>query len=675
MMGSMIGTIIDVQTFLSRDKEGRIGFIDAEKTQTSTLFVLPKEREYIIPDFQREIRWKKENLVELIKDIESGSKFLGNIILVRAGDKKYFIIDGQQRITTILMLLDYVKTEFNNKIMDHIQQCKLVINNFSGFQEFKDNQYNLDNIEDEVVKEKIKESDFYGQIITYERLYKNIKKSNLLSDVETVRSFIKNLYNSTFNVILSLDTNNEYNTINYFLDVNLKGVKLDKEDIFKSYLFSMTSDSSVREEWINLKRNSYKHNEILKQINKLKKDAKATYPLMKMIEHYFYYDLYSDENYKNISFNEDFLLTNKIIDKKYKAKEHIIKVINNDTYMFNLLKNLNAILNLANMIAENQYCNQNIMKRYFVCTDSNMDNVEIEIIYSLLRSVLLDKKLILAKALIMKYIYSILLSNKKTKNNIRSIYTIFTVVVLFAIFEEKKEKATIIKLLKDFKISDAILYIKNLLDKKNSLNNKIIMQYMCTIDDSSICDERDPDDKKFRCKWLATIYNYFNIKNTGVFVNKGQYNDLKDFLYNNQMYSIEHFIVNDSDSFEFYYKPGTEHEKMLFEMKYPKEIKKYSQLIFNFLFIERDLNMKLKNYDFMKKITYIEQNIKEGQMKCAYSCEMLAVVKNNFKKLHEYSENENTKKEDIENYFENDFSSEYNLFVGEIVEKVIGKLQ
>jgi len=76
-------------------------------------FLINREREpnfdltrkkYIIPKYQREYKWTTAKVQTLISDIDNRDKFLGNIILNKVSDY-YEIVDGQQRITTIMLIL------------------------------------------------------------------------------------------------------------------------------------------------------------------------------------------------------------------------------------------------------------------------------------------------------------------------------------------------------------------------------------------------------------------------------------------------------------------------------------------------------------------------------------------------------------------------------------------
>lgn len=71
-------------------------------------------KQYQIPVYQRNYDWKKDNCLILFNDVvsayqEERSHFLGTIVQVQqdeeGGIKKYIIIDGQQRMTTVYLLL------------------------------------------------------------------------------------------------------------------------------------------------------------------------------------------------------------------------------------------------------------------------------------------------------------------------------------------------------------------------------------------------------------------------------------------------------------------------------------------------------------------------------------------------------------------------------------------
>lgn len=77
-------------------------------------FMEGADKRYIIPVYQRKYNWKQENCQQLYDDLKKiirdkrESHFFGSIVssVVANGSKiEYYIIDGQQRLTTVTLLL------------------------------------------------------------------------------------------------------------------------------------------------------------------------------------------------------------------------------------------------------------------------------------------------------------------------------------------------------------------------------------------------------------------------------------------------------------------------------------------------------------------------------------------------------------------------------------------
>ena len=75
----IVGTITTVCDYLSGSEITIVA--QANSSQRGNNIVLPQDRIYRIPLFQREIRWDKANVNVLLADLARGERFLGNIIL------------------------------------------------------------------------------------------------------------------------------------------------------------------------------------------------------------------------------------------------------------------------------------------------------------------------------------------------------------------------------------------------------------------------------------------------------------------------------------------------------------------------------------------------------------------------------------------------------------------
>ena len=160
----------------------------------------------LIPDYQRPYVWKKEHITALLEDWsdhfftnnqfnnDAIEYFMGSI-MIHKNDDKYEVIDGQQRLTTLLVM-DYV---WNNE--------DSVLSKGSFNFEYKS----------KVSANNIKENRNYLQSIN----------GNLIS-----QQFNEILKKLIFSIII---TDKEDNAFVFFDSQNNRGVPLDEIDFFKSY--------------------------------------------------------------------------------------------------------------------------------------------------------------------------------------------------------------------------------------------------------------------------------------------------------------------------------------------------------------------------------------------------------------------------------------------------------
>lgn len=78
-----------------------------------TKFVGEIEGKFLIPSYQRGYRWSKVEVERLLEDIyNNGDKsYFLQPIVVKNGEDKYELIDGQQRLTTIYLIYQYMHKE------------------------------------------------------------------------------------------------------------------------------------------------------------------------------------------------------------------------------------------------------------------------------------------------------------------------------------------------------------------------------------------------------------------------------------------------------------------------------------------------------------------------------------------------------------------------------------
>jgi len=67
---------------------------------------------FVVPSYQRGYRWGRDEVIRLLDDIhESAGKkyFLQPVVVKRRDDKKWELVDGQQRLTTLSLILRYIQ--------------------------------------------------------------------------------------------------------------------------------------------------------------------------------------------------------------------------------------------------------------------------------------------------------------------------------------------------------------------------------------------------------------------------------------------------------------------------------------------------------------------------------------------------------------------------------------
>ena len=71
---------------------------------------------FLIPFYQRGYRWNERQVRQLLLDLDSFQPsdgkfyFLQALVVVKAGDASYRVVDGQQRLTTLQLILNVPET-------------------------------------------------------------------------------------------------------------------------------------------------------------------------------------------------------------------------------------------------------------------------------------------------------------------------------------------------------------------------------------------------------------------------------------------------------------------------------------------------------------------------------------------------------------------------------------
>ena len=79
--------------------------------------ILKIEGSFFVPDYQRGYRWGTSEVELLLNDITENGKqhgqnyYLQPIVVKAIGKNNYELIDGQQRLTTLYLILSYLRKQ------------------------------------------------------------------------------------------------------------------------------------------------------------------------------------------------------------------------------------------------------------------------------------------------------------------------------------------------------------------------------------------------------------------------------------------------------------------------------------------------------------------------------------------------------------------------------------
>ena len=413
-------------------------------------------------------------------------------------------------------------------------------------------------------------------------MYKFIGASKIIDTPDKARVFLENLKACQINVIVA-DEEDVKKSTEYYIDVNLKGIKLDTEDIFKGYLFSQDASPDIRKFWVDLKEAWIKFDNNLESLK-----LSNAYPLTKILEHYIYCHVFCKPEYDMIRMDEEFLLTDQCTVKGtlYYSKDHVIKVINNNSLMREVIQGATRYINCLNSIVEDDGV-PGCMKKYL----KSLDSTEHKIVCTIIKKSVLDKTLIVPKMLVLKY-YSKIETSSANKTVCKEIFAIYFYTVLFMLFGDKKSDAEKIK-----KLAKSNNFYKGLIDEIKSFVSTSKMATTNLIAISRWNSNFENEDLQYKCKSLATIYNYFKLENNIVSVTSVE--NLGSFLSDDNKYSVEHFVINKSGTVKYLEDKD--------EYTLPENTRQYGTYIFNFIFIPRRLNgTVLGNYSLQKKLKIVK---------------------------------------------------------------------
>lgn len=209
------------------------------------IFDIFKDAHYSIPIYQREYAWTLTEVSQLLSDLCSQVKanqednyYLGTLVINKGIQGKEEVIDGQQRLTTLYILLAYLSHSKESSYNLNFEFDTLLFdsrpNSISALQAIYYKK--LDDVNEPEIK------------VAYVIIRDNL--SQFLRDFSiTLEEFTGYLLNKTLLLKVTVPSDTDLN--HYFEIMNVRGEQLEKHEVLKSRLMEFLKDSLEDRELFN----------------------------------------------------------------------------------------------------------------------------------------------------------------------------------------------------------------------------------------------------------------------------------------------------------------------------------------------------------------------------------------------------------------------------------------
>ena len=230
---------------------------------------------YIIPDYQREYVWTDKEIHQLLDDINNNINdpimeyFIGTILVSPTEDKKHFeVIDGQQRLTTLFLILCALKHLFSGEPQSQLINS-LISASYTNDAGDVISSLKLDpryeNASELMSKLVLTASDPASTraAILASGIPSFGSLENLLNAYDTVFRYLKDNYSDIYslkkylvyltkNVVFIQISTDVSSALKIFETINERGIGLNPMDLLKNLLFtqiSKTEFTKLKDKW------------------------------------------------------------------------------------------------------------------------------------------------------------------------------------------------------------------------------------------------------------------------------------------------------------------------------------------------------------------------------------------------------------------------------------------
>ena len=573
-----LSTILTVEEFITNS----VCEIEMKRKSGPENFFLPQNRVWVVPGYQREIRWKAINVETLFENIYNSEKFLGTILISKTSDTRFEIIDGQQRITVLLLFINALEKTGNVRSID---LCEYYNETLESFDKMLEYGFDEKRMRENGILEECTEKDILDQCDALKEIWDTLVRC--VNDVVPRRrtSLLDKVLKSSFNVILSNEsggTTSNSICVDYYLDLNAKAVKLDSIDILKAELFRKNYQL-MTEKWKNVQRAIKRWN--LNETN---------YPNNTFYFHFFACVINKYLRYELTKLTPELKVTKNIEsdNEDIKIGTHIIEAIDDAHFCEIAMEEIEACVKCFEAISDSHGMIYPEFLTYFGGKNSAVANSAYYILNTILK---MDNEV--PKILATKYFLEVMNKEVSEEKDYKIIYYIYVLAILFVTTQGKKASPQLVRIVLS---KDWMKELRDLATQKYNEDIHKIIYDKPTKFNKTVTKRSG----QFLPKHIFAVRQYIlpTADKRELYVpNEGR---LKEYLEDRKI-SAEHFFVNQSENYEFHYGEGE-----IATIKCPAKVKKFISYPINYLYLDKHENTALGDGTIVEKIEELDKKEK-----------------------------------------------------------------
>ncbi len=229
------------------------------KGQSNTKFVIPVYQRNYVWDTKNQVKKLLDDFYNLISNSKNSNHFLGIIIDYNAGkvDKteKYYVIDGQQRLTTLFLIIAAIRQRtIDEKDQENQFELEMCMNvNYNPMS--KNKNFKLEPL--------MGDRDVFNKILQnqYEKLTDSEKNSKVAQAYVYILNFVKNTV-ANYSIaelidaldrflIVEVPLDRDDNAQQIFETINARGEKLGPSDLIRNYVLMCTDDEKKEDVFVD----------------------------------------------------------------------------------------------------------------------------------------------------------------------------------------------------------------------------------------------------------------------------------------------------------------------------------------------------------------------------------------------------------------------------------------